>query len=92
MVPYIADLNTDLSKLDTIEKSRKLEGDSRILESRNKRGVLYLRGDHNREKGGTRVDKKKAEKKRKSWKRSGMKCIHSVFGISKRILIARCYI
>lgn len=92
MVPYIADLNTDLSKLDTIEKSRKLKGSSRILESRNKRGVLYLRGDHNKEKGGTRVDKKKAEKKRKSWKRSGMKCIHSVFGISKRILIARCYI
>lgn len=62
MVPYIADLNTDLSKLDTIEKSRKLKGSSRILESRNKRGVLYLRGDHNKEKGGTRVDKKKAEK------------------------------
>jgi len=40
MVPYIADLNTDLSKLDTREKSRKLEGDSRILESRIKRGVL----------------------------------------------------
>lgn len=62
MVPYVADLNTDLSKLDTIEKSRKLKGSSRILESRNKRGVLYLGGDRNREKGGTRVDKKKAEK------------------------------